>query len=60
MFGQGTAKDCREHVQKLNLLRGQQDQESVPYYAGDENYPPSKSDEQNDQLSDDEDLQGFF
>ncbi|KAI9551377.1 UPF0544 protein C5orf45-like protein [Daphnia sinensis] len=22
VFGQGSAKDCREHVQKLNLLKG--------------------------------------
>jgi len=53
VFGQGSAKDCREHVQKLNMIRGQSlDQEDVPSHGDYEDYQSSRREEQDDQFYD--------
>jgi hypothetical protein len=53
VFGQGSAKDCREHVQKLNMIRGQSlDQEDVLSHGDYEDYQSSRREEQDDQFYD--------
>ena len=57
VFGEGSAKVCREHVQKLNMMRGQSLAEKANYEFDEEiegdsgeydSYPPSKQDKRYD------------
>lgn len=39
MYGKGKAADCRKHVQKLNMMRGEKEQAEIHAHLSS-NHPP--------------------